>query len=390
MAVLHKTIAGGVLSEFFNDEKGFREVKRAIVNRDGVTVIENGLLGRYPGFANSITGMMNLDGLQITGSSRFVYPQHMQIEVTDGCNLHCEYCYMNAGLDFDSTIVPWAKLQHVLSQLKEAGLAEIGITGGEATLHPDFNHILAYCARSFELIELITNGTNVAALEEALLNIPPTARRKINLSISFNRWMHEYQRFLDGNHYLGKTIAKIGKYRPIRILATDFTFDRKMYEAVSAELIRQGASTVEYNVAMPVGRGKEVTDALTYTKLKRGAQLESEVGKDEWWPDVWSPNCELVLRHATITPDGSVLPCALFPIGDSASFGNIFEKGTSLFEDPAVYRFFSAPAPPGKACGNCELEQYCNDCIFVGLYGNEKECTYKKEFGAQYGIYQDS
>lgn len=372
----HKFVGGGELLYYFNDEKGFREVKRLFVNSDAVVILENRLLDKYPEFRSSIKKVMPINNIKITGNENFIYPIHIQVEITEACNLHCEYCYRGSNSDIKhSKYISWPKLRHLLSDLKRAGMTEIGITGGEATLHPNFSEILRYVCKNFEQVELISNGTNAKVLEGAISRIPITDRRKLNLSISFNRWMHEYEMFLKGKHYLNKTIPTLSQYRPVRILGTDYIFDTKVWEILSIALKEYGAADVEYNIAKPIGRGENVIDISEYLRVRYGI-LTKEKTNEEWESRF---NCGLVLRHTAIDPDGNARPCALFPVDHS--FGNAFERGLSLFEDPEVIKYYYIQAPSKETCSGCTLQKYCEGCIFHGLYAKNEMCNYKTKSG---------
>ncbi len=191
--------------------------------------------------------------------------------------------------------------------------------------------------------------------------------------------MREYQLFLEGKHYLNKTIPVLSKYRPVAISATDYSFNPEIWRRLSVELTKQGAATAEASVAMPVGRGRNVTDIPTYLKMKELSVSNGLVEEDH---HMGLRNCGLVLRYATVDPDGGVRLCALFPTNGSALLGNMFKEGKDLFKKPSVTKYYYMPSPSNKLCGACKLEEYCNDCIFNGLYANKEECTYKKEIGA--------
>ncbi len=377
MLILHKNLGGGELSNYFNDKEGFREVKRIFLNADAVYVLENKLLDDYPEFKLSLKNAMSINKIRVTGDAHFIYPLHIQVEITEACNLHCDYCYRNANSDIrHSKYISWPKLKGLLSELKKTGMTELGITGGEATLHPDFPNILRYALENFEQVELITNGTNAEILENAISKVPMDERKKLNLSISFNRWMREYKMFLKGKHYLNRTIPAISRYRPIRILATDYLFDSKAWNLLSAELKKQGAVTVECNIARPIGRGKEVTDTSKYLEERKEAPApeEGSNGYEEWYS---YSNCGLVLRHTAIGPDGNARPCALFPLDDQVGFGNIFERNLNLFKDPEIIRYYHMPAPSKEICGGCANLRYCEGCIFQGIYAKKTSCNYK-------------
>lgn len=84
-------------------------------------------------------------------------PVSVQIQLTDRCNLRCEFCYNSlvhkeAELSFDEVC-------DILDQIRALGTLYVCLTGGEPTLHPRFFDICREIkARGFAL-EMITNGT---------------------------------------------------------------------------------------------------------------------------------------------------------------------------------------------------------------------------------------
>lgn len=229
-------------------------------------------------------------------------------------------------------------------------------------------------------------------LENAILSIPPEHRGKLNLSISFNQWMRGYKTFMEGEHYLNVTIPTLSKYRPVRILATDSLFDSETWKSLSAELLRKGAAAAEVNIAMPLGRGNKVTAALHYLETKKLAfsgnkpQHENDLsGRGQ------NRNCDLVLRHTAVDPEGNARPCALFPANGHTAvlFGNVLEEGKGLSEKASVIRYYYMPAPSNETCGGCRLEAYCDGCIFHGWESKER-CKYKQEIGTQYEFIKNS
>jgi len=81
------------------------------------------------------------------------------IEVTDACNLACHVCYADSRGD---RILPLEQYKQYLQQLLEQknGLDSVQITGGEASLHPQFWEILEWtCAQDgITRVYLPTNG----------------------------------------------------------------------------------------------------------------------------------------------------------------------------------------------------------------------------------------
>lgn len=85
------------------------------------------------------------------------------VEVTDACNLACRVCYADSKGD---RILPLATFQqHLVALIKQkGGLDSVQITGGEASLHPQFWEMLAfvYAQAGVQKIYLPTNGIEFA------------------------------------------------------------------------------------------------------------------------------------------------------------------------------------------------------------------------------------
>jgi uncharacterized Fe-S cluster-containing radical SAM superfamily protein len=131
--------------------------------------------------------------------------QRLGFAVTWRCNLTCTHCLQSdhAALDLDLGL-----FDRVLSQAKGTGLQVVGLTGGEAALHPDFARIVATIAAHGLHYTLTTNGTLLAPLLEAFCVLPP-----ISMTVS-----------LDGSHaYLHDRIRGPGAFedaiRTIQVLA---------------------------------------------------------------------------------------------------------------------------------------------------------------------------
>ncbi|HWP95458.1 MAG TPA: radical SAM protein [Syntrophomonadaceae bacterium] len=102
-----------------------------------------------------------------------ICPQHDQhaciglIEITNRCNLHCPFCYADAG---DGEFLPLEIIEQMMDffQESEGGQAEIlQISGGEPTLHPDIHKILHLAkSKNFKYVMLNTNGIRIAEDDE--------------------------------------------------------------------------------------------------------------------------------------------------------------------------------------------------------------------------------
>lgn len=85
------------------------------------------------------------------------------VEITDACNLACRVCYADSKGD---RLLPFSEFCAVIQGLIaiKAEVDSVQITGGEATLHPDYWRMLDYLYRLREIkkIYLPTNGIEFA------------------------------------------------------------------------------------------------------------------------------------------------------------------------------------------------------------------------------------
>jgi len=110
-------------------------------------------------------GECGTDGAVGAGAPRGITDQRTNktcttlVEVTNACNLACPVCYADAKGD---RVLPFEIFKrHILAMIAlKGGLDSVQLTGGEATLHPDFMKLLAFLHEQpgVKKIYLPTNG----------------------------------------------------------------------------------------------------------------------------------------------------------------------------------------------------------------------------------------
>lgn len=375
MTYLVKTSSFCFLISYNNKGKGFRKSNILTINKSASKEIESFLK------SNKVTNFIeilkkrkiDLKNLKIKGSYEKIFPLHVQIELTDGCNLSCKYCYRDALLDkTKKEDISFKKLLSFLEKEKEKekNLLEIGVTGGEPTLHPDFLVIMKYVLSNFELVELITNGTNSKKILELLNTLTKEEKNKLNLSVSFHDWFKNAEKLKKGDHYLNEVLKNICKIHPTRFILTDFNYDQKRANEIKSFLEKKGVSYVDFSFISPIGRAKE--------KISEQENINNYPNKEgKRNPDLNPLNCSLVLKHATITPSGKLRPCALFPV--EMNLGDI-SKG--FIEEKYNFLHY-LPSPCKAICKDCSYLKYCEGCIVKGLYNSNKNCIYKEKLKKQ-------
>jgi len=367
MSHLIKTPLFSYLVEYLNDESGFRESRIVSLNRSAVREIEAFTETRDPSqFVLDLKGRgFELNSIISHGSFDKFYPLHVQVELTDDCNLSCDYCYRNANHNNpQSTNIDFKKISNFLLRQKRNNLLEVGITGGEPTRHPQFVDILEFVLKNFELSELVTNGTNPNSILQVLDRAGEEGRR-LNLSVSFNRWYRDLRNLEKGTHYLNPFLERVAIRHPVRMILTDIFYDSKKAEEAKEMLRGKGARDVDFSFVSPIGRGKEKVSELEH--LPRFPPL----GEDGFTPTPL--NCGLVFKHTAVGPDGNLRPCALFPL--EFCVGSI-ENGEGFIGSDQ--KLWAIPSPNSEICGPCDLSRYCVGCIYKGLFNSNPDCNYRK------------
>ena len=109
--------------------------------------------------------------------------EYLRISVTDRCNFRCLYCMPQAGLEWlpRSDILSYEEIATIVSELAPLGLRRIRITGGEPTLRPDIERLIAMI-RSIPEIEDISLSTNGVRLPDLARRLREAGLDRVNMS----------------------------------------------------------------------------------------------------------------------------------------------------------------------------------------------------------------
>lgn len=157
-----------------NDVRFYRISSR---DRHGAVYAKD-LLMEWPAYENAKNACCGPNGCSSTPKAEWNEDFHDQqgnksctvlIEVTDACNLACHVCYADSRGD---RILPFEQYKRHLRLLIEEknGLDSVQITGGEASLHPQFWEILDWtCSQErISKVYLPTNGVEFSKPENVL------------------------------------------------------------------------------------------------------------------------------------------------------------------------------------------------------------------------------
>jgi organic radical activating enzyme len=98
-----------------------------------------------------------------------VVPWHVQLNITNRCNFHCDFC--SCENRDKSLCMPYAELEEMMRLYKKLGMACVTITGGgEPTLHPDLSKLLKLLRYLDVEVGLVSNGSMLHRLTVSDLN----------------------------------------------------------------------------------------------------------------------------------------------------------------------------------------------------------------------------
>jgi cyclic pyranopterin phosphate synthase len=109
--------------------------------------------------------------------------EYLRISVTDRCNFRCVYCMPARGLPWlpKDRILTYEEIAEVVRQLAPLGLRRLRITGGEPTVRPQLDRLIAML-RAVPEIDDIALSTNGVRLPELATSLRAAGLDRVNIS----------------------------------------------------------------------------------------------------------------------------------------------------------------------------------------------------------------
>jgi len=263
----------------------------------------------------------------IMGKTDRIYPLFCSIELTNICNFKCTHCYKEAGPSRERYI-SMEDIEMIAKKLRQY-FYSIDLTGGEATLHPEFEEIV----RKLEgpKLHLLTNGSRLVDVDD------DTLKRFEIIQVSlYGKSTKEYEKYT-GNLGFEKVCEGIKKVTALQIpvviainLREDVVDDLETYIRLCEEL---GVKSIRFGIPLKSGRNDGViTDwdissdkmaefvnkNLILRENYRNMQIEAFTG-DDVRKEVKVPDsktrivCGAGKTDICISENGIVRPCVMLP-----------------------------------------------------------------------------
>lgn len=162
-------------------------------------------------------------------------PLTLAWELLDSCNLSCPFCYIVGHSN--NKVVRFDAMRPHLSHLVESGVLFCTLTGGEATIHPDFIEIYSFLKKRGVIVEVFTNGL---AVDDAMLDtfsrLPPSEVEVSIYTLDDQRFRDIYRFRREGG--AGRVLENVLRLRNAGVPVRCKTFLNKV-TAVDIDAVRR-------------------------------------------------------------------------------------------------------------------------------------------------------
>ncbi len=282
------------------------------------------------------------------------------LEISDRCNEVCVHCFQIQGQKGELTTDDW---RGVLDQLAELGVLMVTISGGEATLRPDFLDIIAYARKKRFSVKLFTNALRVdAAMADELARL---AVQEVQISLYSPRAeVHDWVTGVPGSYDKVIEACRLLRARGVGVVLksvlTSFNFDeRDDYLALTRSLdadfmLDPWIDPREDGDLSPRAFGLTRDQIL---EAHRSTVLHAKPARTGPRPLDRSV-CGACSGHVHVEPNGKVRPCTQLDVdvGDASSLREALSSPTAR----GIRELTWADIP---GCRDCDLRRHCSRCF---------------------------
>lgn len=259
------------------------------------------------------------------------------IEITNNCNLNCDFCIKNTRPHKYMSIEDF---KNILSKLNGYTKYLYFHILGEPLLHPKINEFIDIASKNYK-INITTNGY----LIKNIIN----NKHIRQLNISLHSYNEKYKISL--NDYMNNIFNTIDILREYTYISLRLWTKSKYSESI-LEMINK-----RYNTNLKINTLKNNT---TITK-----NIFISINKEFIWPDLNNSyyneigTCYALTNHIGILVDGTIIPCCLDSKG-IINLGNIYKDDLNDVINSKRYQTMLNGFKNNKKC-----EELCKKCKFL-------------------------
>ncbi|SDW61632.1 radical SAM/SPASM domain-containing protein [Tepidimicrobium xylanilyticum] len=312
-------------------------------------------------------------------------PIKAYLTITDICNLRCEHCFGDFGQGSEMSM---EQIEYVIMQLKELGVPQISITGGEPLCHPRIYEIIELIIEENFTIQITTNGLLINDKFVNALSKYSNQCFRVSISLDGIEGAHDmirgkgnFSRVMDKIRYLQHNNFNFG----VNTVINNYNIDT--IEQYLDMLLENKITNVSFSLVMPTGRaGKGQINLIKLddshwkdkiVKVKKSIQeFAKKTSLSQYaFGKVVTPDGEFILEHdeirtklglkrcaagsyiVTISSNGDLFPCVhLKEFFDRRNIfsESIFDKHFKEIWDSNEQFVFMRNLEAGDSCISCE------------------------------------
>lgn len=268
----------------------------------------------------------------------FMKFKKVYIEITNRCNLNCDFCIKNQRKTQD---LSYENYQYIINKIsnytKEIYLHVLG----EPLIHKNINDFIDYAYNKGLKVNITTNGyliKNIA--NNTLIN---------RLNISLHSFNYKYQ--LSLNNYLDNIYTTIEKLRKHTFISLRLWVKDKNTPQIIEYLNKKYHQNIEIN---------------NNQKVLLANNLIIDYFHEFIWPDLnnnyysKTGKCYGLINHFGILVDGTIIPCCLDSLG-IINLGNIYEDEIDDIFNKKIVKDMQSGFKNNQKC-----HELCRHCNFLG------------------------
>ena len=331
----------------------------------------------------------------------------LHLYMTNACNLHCPFCYMDAGRR-ENDELSTEEIKKLFSEFKNRGGVVVTLSGGEVTLRKDLCGIIRFAKEIGLKVNVYTNG--VLWTKSMIEEVTPFLDK---VQISIDGFNEEENSLVRGKNSFDKSMKTmelfIENQIPVEIACTPY-FDDSLkskindYVAFGKTLMNKYKGLpflIKFNGEILDGRDKHFSDEEREQFIEIMEQINSQCHNIQSRDDGMieslkrneiKDNC--AFGNLNVSSTGDVYFCSLIPTLKPVA--NIrtdsYEKIFALSEEAKRLSNVDNLVP----CRDCELKYICGgDCRihhFEGMKSGviDKQQAYRKCDKKQKEIFYDT
>lgn len=260
------------------------------------------------------------------------------LEITNSCNLNCDFCIKNQRKITSLTIPNY---QFIINKIKPYTKELYLHILGEPLLHKNINYFIEYATNNNLKVNITTNGYLINNLSDN------TKLSRLNISL------HSYKEnpYLTLEEYLNNIFNKIDKIKK----NTYITLRLWVKDKNTTYILNYLNNRYHLNIK----------NLENNTKVKVAPNLLIDTFHEFIWPDINNKHyeekgtCKGLIDHIGILSDGTIIPCCLDSRG-VLSLGNIYQDNIpDIYEKDIVKEMIKGFK------NNYKCQELCRHCHFL-------------------------